>query len=153
MLFLLLLSHFYDTNYTISINIMRHMNEFNLSNQEISRQVARGLKRRGWSLRSCVGHYNNKRMLHARYKLQPELNKDFLLRVKNNNFDIANERVALLCDFLEIRLDGRSAPQHRLQKEFDRVESLLDKNPQLASHVSDLLNSITDLANNAGGVK
>lgn len=129
------------------------MNEFNLSNQEISQQVSRGLRRRHWSLRSCVKHYNNKRMLNARYKLQPELNKDFLLRVKNNNFDIANERVALLCDFLEIKLDERSVSQHRLQKEFDRVESLLDKNPQLASHVSALLNSIADLANNAGRVK
>jgi len=128
------------------------MNNFNLSNKQISESVSDKLKELGWSLRRCVKEYNSQRKFNSSYKQLPELNKDFLLRVKNNNFDVANNRVAQLCDFLKIDVVTTSEPKLKLHNEFERIEALLKDNPHLFSELSSLLNSITKLAANVKGV-
>ncbi|MBP4046273.1 hypothetical protein LQR30_22025 [Chromobacterium piscinae] len=122
------------------------VNKFCISNKEISNLVTLELKKRHWSIRNCVSFYNAKRKLDPSYTSLPDLNKDFLLRVKNNKFDVMNERIVKLCIFLDIDLE--KAPNHYspLREEFDRVEALLKGQPHLERQLSTMLNSIADLA-------
>ena len=80
------------------------LNNYTLTNKEISELVESRLSEKRLTIRACVELYNSKRQRSESLKHLPALNKDFVCRVKNNNFDVANERVAKLCDFLGINL-------------------------------------------------
>ena len=110
------------------------------------------LKKRGWSLRECVKLYNYKRLTSDKLQEQPPLNKDFLYRIKKNKFEVANQRVAQICDFLEINLK-ESTGEHRkiFENEFQRVELLVTQNPNLKKQVQNLLNSVLDFAEKSKG--
>lgn len=84
--------------------------------------------------------------------LSEELNKDFLLRIKNNKFEIANQRVSVLCDFLEIELEPQIPSQEHFQKEFERVASLIASKPHLKAQVRILLEGIVELAESTNKV-
>ncbi|HBS5904814.1 TPA: hypothetical protein MAK97_001346 [Klebsiella variicola] len=121
------------------------MSESLLCNKDISELVKSRLKSSKWTLRDCVDIYNERRKYDASLQEVPELNKDFLLRVKNNNFEVTNLRVVKLCDFFDIPVNV-SGPRRVFQKEFARVEALVEGDPALRSRISALLMNIADLA-------
>lgn len=121
------------------------MSESLLCNKDISDLVKSRLKSRNWTLRDCVDIYNERRKYNTSLQEVPELNKDFLLRVKNNNFEVTNSRVVKLCDFFDIPVNV-SGPRRVFQKEFARVEALVEGDPALRSRISALLMNIADLA-------
>lgn len=121
------------------------MNNFQISNKDISELVNSRLKTRELSIRECVNNYNKQRDIDKNLQEAPKLNKDFLLRVKNNKFEVANVRVAKLCDYLDIPINVTS-PRKIFQSEFERVEALVDGNPQLREHIGTLLGNIVEFA-------
>ncbi|EHD8557135.1 hypothetical protein LEH14_20140 [Salmonella enterica] len=121
------------------------MSDSLLCNKDISELVKSRLRASRLTLRSCVDAYNFRRQGDSSLQEAPELNKDFLLRVKNNNFEVTNLRVVKLCEFFEIPISA-SGPRRIFQKEFARVEALVDGDPTLRSRVSALLMNIADLA-------
>lgn len=149
---MLLLSYKIDTNKIKRLRYPRQMSEARLSNNEIGKQIKLRLDGLDWSLRECVERYNRERSIDKDLQKAPPLNKDFLLRIKNSNFKIANQRVSKLCDFLGINLDvGDHKSKSSFQDEFERVESLVSRNPMLKLKVSLILNSILDLAEDTNG--
>lgn len=116
-----------------------------LCNKDISELVKARLRSHKWTLRDCVDIYNSRRKNDVSLQEAPELNKDFLLRVKNNNFEVTNLRVVKLCDFFDIPVSA-SGPRRIFQKEFARVEALVEGDPALRLRISALLMNIADLA-------
>ncbi|MFH3328692.1 hypothetical protein [Klebsiella aerogenes] len=121
------------------------MSESLLCNRDISELVKARLKSHKWTLRDCVNAYNSRRKNDTSLQEVPELNKDFLLRIKNNNFEVTNLRVLKLCDFFNIPVSA-SGPRRIFQKEFARVEAVAEGDPALRLRISALLMNIADLA-------
>lgn len=121
------------------------MSNYQLTSKDISELVNYRLASRKITIRECVNNYNKQRIKDQNLQKAPELNKDFLLRIKNNKFEVINERVSKLCDYLEIPIN-KTSPRKIFQKEFEKVEALVEGNPQLREHVGNLLSNIVDFA-------
>lgn len=115
------------------------MSTYNLTTLEISTAVARSLREKKWTVTECCNYYN------SRSKRPNRLQKDFVHRVKKNNFSVISQRVVDLCDFLEIESNEKSF-NYRLQKEIEAVERVVQRNPMIESKIKDLLKNIVEIA-------
>lgn len=123
------------------------MNFNKLTNFQISERVKLELTERDLSLRKCCEIFN------LRYKADieggfPPLDKDFVQRVKKNNFEVSSKRVAKLCDFLGINVSVSAIPiEPKLKREFLQIENAIQGNPELEKQVRGLLKNIAQIAN------
>lgn len=119
------------------------MNNYQITNLEISTQVRHAMVTKGWSLRMCCEEFNQKHKRQIKGGSVEALNKDFLSRIRQNKFDIVSERVFLLCYFLNISLDLRD---HKIKdtfnKEFTKLNQLVSKNPKIEKKLKSLLNNL-----------
>jgi hypothetical protein len=123
------------------------MNYKKLTNFQIAEQVKNELFRQGLSLRKCCEAFN------AEYSAEikagfPCLDKDFVQRIKNNNFEINSERVSKLCDFLNIDVPKhQSQEESKLKQEFLQIEAAVQSNPSIEKQIRGLLKNIAIIAN------
>jgi hypothetical protein len=126
--------------------ICDNMNFYNLTNAQISEKVGIELNLQGLSLRKCCERFN------SRYKSDieagfPPLDKDFVQRIKSNNFEVTSKRVSKLCDFLGISVSTTNTPKElKLKKEFLQIEDAIHGNPELEKQVRGLLRNIAQIA-------
>ena len=88
------------------------------------------------------------------------MNKDFISRAKNNGFKVVSPRVLDLCELLDVNPYEVSAktinknqvedPFEHLKKEFEKVEKIVRKRPDLEKKVKTILRSIADIASVQG---
>ncbi|MBO9490452.1 hypothetical protein J7384_08765 [Endozoicomonas sp. G2_1] len=123
------------------------MNYNKLTNFQIAELVKSELFQQGLSLRQCCEAFN------AEYAEEiqagfPRLDKDFVQRIKKNNFEINSERVSKLCDFLKIDVPKHQIQEEsKLKKEFLQIEAAVQSNPLIEKQVRGLLKNIADIAN------
>lgn len=118
----------------------------NLTNYQISKMVQSELDLKELSLRQCCDAFNRK------YKADietgfPPLDKDFVQRIKTNNFKVSNQRVVKLCDFLGVDVSTSNIPREpKLRREFLQIEDAIQGNPALENQVRGLLKNIAQIA-------
>lgn len=122
------------------------MNSSSLTNFELSKAVDDSLRARKWSVTTCCNEFNAFYQNDINTGGVKKLNKDFVHRVRKNNFSVVGGRVELLCGFLKIDLEGSKVEVSRLKNEIEIVERVISKNPKIESKVKDLLRNIADIA-------
>lgn len=123
------------------------MNYKKLTNFQISELVKSELFRQGFSLRKCCEAFNSEYADEIQAGF-PCLDKDFVQRIKNNNFEINSERVSKLCDFLKIDVPRHQTQEEsKLRQEFLQIEAAVRSNPLIEKQVRGLLKNIADIAN------
>lgn len=119
-----------------------------MNSYEISLAVARVLKIRKWSVRTCCDRYNVSSRKEIEEGVMKPLDKDFLQRIRSNNFKVVSPRVVHLCAFLDIDIDMNSEYQMEpllLESEYLRLDNVLLINPELIPHVRLLINNVTTI--------
>ncbi len=122
------------------------MNTCKLTNQEISQAVIDALASKQWSVLDCCNSYNAMYSKEIKKKSAVEMKKDFVHRVKKNQFSVVSKRVSSLCDFLSINLEMEKTSSFHLQKEIEKIEQVIRKNPAIKIKIKDLLKNVADLA-------
>jgi hypothetical protein len=128
------------------------MSQANLSCKRISEAVDKRLLTRGWSLRDCAMSFNDANAKEIESGKVRLMTKDVVHRVRSNQFEVINDRVAKLCDFLEVDLTDKSTPSTnidiklKLQKEFEMVEGIVKKSPELEQTIKSFLRNIAKIA-------
>jgi len=120
------------------------------TNYELSLLVKQGLETKGWSLRFCCNHFNNKRLGDIKEgKIKP-IDKDFIRRITANDFKVQSDRVLDFCDFLEINVLQKFEGQIQknvFHKEVETIEKAVKQKPELEKTVRNLLENIALIAN------
>ncbi|HHI3137154.1 TPA: hypothetical protein ACQ8SF_005148 [Klebsiella pneumoniae] len=126
-----------------------------ISNYRIAKSVSTVLKDRSWSYRRCAYQFNQH---HKGQKIS--VTKDLVSRVANQEFRIVNERIRLLCEFLEISIyegdrkeelqcvpvEALTGLSNDIKNEITRVTELVKENPALGETIAVLLRGITKIA-------
>lgn len=125
------------------------MNKYTLTNYEISLAVKHALKQKQWSVRTCCAKYNE---LHESLNNRNNtgkifMEKDFVQRIKNNQFNVVSKRVAALCNFLGIDLENGNICNQitSIREDFLKFEKAIVKNPLLEAKARKLLRNIIDI--------
>lgn len=123
------------------------MNYSQLTNYEISVAVDKALKVKNLSVRRCCEIFNKSTNFIDSDSLEKIiLDKDLVQRVRHNKFSVVNTRVSKLCDFLGIDLKASSPSlDSSLIKEFQALEVVIRKNPNLESKLRVLLNNVIEV--------
>lgn len=117
----------------------------NLTPYEVSLEIKSYLDREEVSLRSFCDKFNllnNKKINNGEMK---PLNKDFLLRIKNNEFKVVNRRVLDLCDYLGIEVDKKTLSRTSMTREFQNLEKIALEHPSIEKKLKSLLAEMGDL--------
>lgn len=126
-----------------------------ISNYRIAKSVSSVLREKSWSYRKCAYQFNQ----HYRDQ-EVSVTKDLVSRVANQEFRIVNDRVRLLCEFLEISIYEDEWPDKSqctpsevltdlgsdIRNEIARVTELVKENPALEETIAILLRGITKIA-------
>ena len=123
------------------------MKEIKYSNEEISLKIDNELKMRRLSTRKCVSQFNKKYAKEISNKTIEPLNKDFVQRLRHNNFKVVSKRVRDICSFLDIDLGTRHSIElsPSLTDQFKKFEQILIVHPELESKITRLLTNVTDV--------
>lgn len=122
------------------------MNLCALTNKEIGKGVDGVLRHRRWTVRCCCDKFNKLHGEDIKAGRLEKMNKDFVQRIRSNNFSVVNERVGALCEFLGIDLEESEREVCVLKDEMKIVEQAVLKNPRVEHKVKDLLRNIADIA-------
>lgn len=126
-----------------------------ISNYRIAKSVSTVLKDKSWSYRRCAHQFNQH---HKGQKIS--VTKDLVSRVANQEFRVVNERIRLLCEFLEISIyetnrkeelqcvpiEALTGLSNDIKNEITRVTELVKENPALGETIAVLLRGITKIA-------
>lgn len=143
----------------IYLNIAKNrdkMSQVYLSCKHISIEVDKRLSVSGWSLRECAEAFNRTNAKGIKEGRTRCMTKDVIHRVRNNQFEVVNDRVADLCNFLKINLghtareSQKSLTPQTLQKEFEIVEEIVKKKPELEKTIKSFLRNIVSVATMQG---
>ena len=110
-----------------------------LTTREVSVAIELSLRENGWTVTDCCDAYNL-----DRNDGRP-LRKDFVHRVRKNQFSVITPRVLALCEFLKIDTNKKSF-NYKLQNEMHAVERVIQSNPALEGKVKNLLRDIVEIA-------
>jgi hypothetical protein len=117
----------------------------NLTPYEVSLEIKSYLDREEVSLRSFCDKFNllnSKKINNGEMK---PLNKDFLLRIKNNEFKVVNRRVLDLCDYLGVEVDKKALSRTSMTHEFQNLEKIALEHPSIEKKLKSLLAEMGDL--------
>lgn len=117
----------------------------NLTPYEVSLEIKNYLNKEKISLRDFCNRFNllnNIKIINGEIK---PLNKDFLLRVKNNEFKVVNSRVLDLCDFLGVNVNKKALLRTSMVHEFQCLEEIVLEHPSLEKKLKSLLAEMNDL--------
>ncbi|WP_023269654.1 hypothetical protein [Acinetobacter gyllenbergii] len=117
----------------------------NLTPNEVSFEIKKYFDRERISLRDFCNNFNllNSKKI-SKGEMKP-LNKDFLLRIKNNEFKVVNKRVLDLCDFLGVEGDKKVLSRTSMTREFQNLEKIALEHPSIEKKLKSLLAEMGDL--------
>lgn len=122
------------------------MNNYKLTNKQISHAVTNSLNSRHWSVTTCCESFNKRFKQELKAGAMMKMDKDFVHRVRKNQFSVVSKRVVFLCEFLEVDLNSSGENQYRLKEEMEIVERAICKNPSIEGKVRLLLKNIGEIA-------
>ena len=111
---------------------------YDITTLEISKAVLHSLRAKKWTVTHCCNAYNKNRKTNL-------LQKDFVHRIRKNQFSVISPRVVDLCNFLKIDTK-RKFFSHKLRKQIEAVELLAHEDPAIEKKLKILLKSIVDIA-------
>ena len=127
---------------------------------QISADIEEAFKRKFFTLAECVEAFDSRYKTEIAKGEKSPMNKDFISRAKNNGFKVVSPRVLDLCELLDVNPYEVSAktinknqvedPFEHLKKEFEKVEKIVRKRPDLEKKVKTILRSIADIASVQG---
>lgn len=118
---------------------------YNFTPYEVSLEIKNYLEREKISLRDFCNKFNSLNSNKINDGLIKPLNKDFLLRVKNNEFKVVNKRVLDLCDFLGLKVDKKVLSRTSMTREFQNLERIALEHPSIEKKLKTLLAEMGDL--------
>ncbi|ENV37509.1 hypothetical protein F959_01632 [Acinetobacter venetianus RAG-1 = CIP 110063] len=116
-----------------------------LTPYEVSLEVKKYLDREKVSLRDFCNKYNTLNNMEIRDGAIKPLNKDFLLRVKNNEFKVVNKRVLDLCDYLGLNVSRKVLSKSTMVNEFQNLQKIAQKHPYLEEKLINILAEVGEL--------
>jgi len=122
------------------------MNTCKLTNEEISRAVEGALLSKSWSVIDCCNAYNKLFSMEISGNTALVMKKDFVHRVKKNQFSVLSKRVVTLCDFLDIDLNVSKTSSFDLKDEMEKIEQVIRKNPMIEIKIKNLLRNVAEIA-------
>lgn len=127
---------------------------------QLSADIKVAVKRKGFTLAECVEAFDNRYKTEIEEGEKSPMNKDFISRAKNDGFKVVSQRVLDLCEFLDVNpyeadtkttgMGQAEDPFGHLKKEFEKVEQIVRKRPDLEKKVKTILRSIADIASVQG---
>lgn len=117
----------------------------NLTPYEVSFEIKKYFDREDISLRDFCNKFNLLNSNKINNGDMKPLNKDFLLRVKNNEFKVVNKRVLDLCDFLGVEVDKKVLSRTSMTREFQNLEKIALEHPSIEKKLKSLLAEMGDL--------
>jgi len=132
------------------------MSESSLSCKRIAFEVNRQLIARQLTVRECSEAFNLAYASEIRDGRKKQMTKDAVHRIRNNRFEVINERVANLCDFLNIEIENQLTNKDQkhsiqsLQKEFEMVEKIVKTKPELEKTVRSFLKNLVAIGTYKG---
>lgn len=128
------------------------MSDSKLSCSHISIAVGHQLSLRNWSLRECAEAFNEANLADIEQGKIRLMTKDVVHRVRKNDFEVINDRVAELCNFLNIDIQhspkdkARDNASFELIEEFEVVERIIQRKPELRKTIKSFLNNLATVA-------
>ncbi|SBS33363.1 hypothetical protein MSP8886_02730 [Marinomonas spartinae] len=127
---------------------------------QISADIEIALEYKGLTLSECVEAFDSRYDAEIAKGKKLPMNKDFISRAKNGGFKVVSRRVLDLCELLDvnpyetdkkmINMDQVEVPFGQLKKEFENVEKIVRKRPDLEKKVKIILRSIADIVSVQG---
>lgn len=116
------------------------------SGNQISHEVNQVFKEKKMTLSGCVDAFYRRYQTQISEGTKLAMNKDFLCRVRNNDFKVVSKRVLDLCEFLEINPYEEVREPTCFKREFEKVERVVKQRPELEPKIKSILQSITEIA-------
>ncbi|MDP8080080.1 hypothetical protein [Phocoenobacter skyensis] len=120
--------------------------------KEICANIFTALKKRGFTYEQCCHSFNHLYKEDIEMRGLKKLNKDFLYRIKKENFSPTNIRVVKLCEFLHIDTNKLQTTQD-LCKEALMVDELVKMKPHLQNEIAVLIHNLIVLTDKTGASK
>ncbi|GHA70390.1 hypothetical protein GCM10009007_08910 [Formosimonas limnophila] len=121
------------------------MNNFKITNLDISIAVKNAVKEQHKTVRACANAFNLRHSGEIKGKGWKKIDKDFVQRICSNQFSVVTPRVSNLCAFLKIDLGAQPTPERSVfTNEIAALDRVVQHNPDLEKTLRSLLLNVAE---------
>ena len=120
--------------------------QLNISIQELTARIKSKFEYHKYTVKKCCKAFNDKGYTTSDEK-PIIINKDFLSRVLNGNFQVFNLKISKLCELLGVNTENQEGSDraNSISREISEFTSLVNKTPKLKKRFSTLISFLDEI--------